>query len=173
MNRLIRTSLGFVGALSINSVILAEPNGSRPSYESFGLPANTQMHSGRDGRIFKCTLPPNFSGPDLEAKCAEFIRLAEKYRSAVPIGRDSWIKRSDFPPRDLRARARGKTTVRMDIDKGGGVTGCRVAESSGVAELDQIACELLSKGARFLPARDMNGEITESLYQSSVTWGVQ
>jgi TonB family protein len=59
------------------------------------------------------------------------------------------ISESDYPAAALAARAQGTTIADVDIDQGGRVTACRIAQSAGHAALDQRTCQLLSDRFRF------------------------
>jgi protein TonB len=52
------------------------------------------------------------------------------------------------------------------------VTNCTVTSSSGFSDLDQTACRLLSRRARFTPAKDTGGNPMNGSYSSRFTWQI-
>lgn len=62
---------------------------------------------------------------------------------------------SDYP-RAARA-AEGSVTVSFTVETDGSVSGCRVTESSGNADLDATTCRLIERRLRYSPARDAEG----------------
>ena len=58
----------------------------------------------------------------------------------------------------------------LEIDRGGRVTACVVAEASGHTDLDDAACRLLSTRATFSPALDNRGRPIPSTYRKRINW---
>jgi protein TonB len=83
-----------------------------------------------------------------------------------------WVTSDDYPPGALRENAQGVTGFRLDIGPDGRVTACTVTSSSGNSELDQTACRLLPRRARFTPAKDAAGNGMAATYSSAVRWQV-
>jgi protein TonB len=91
--------------------------------------------------------------------------------AATPKGAPGeWVTTDDYPQAALRAGAQGRTSFRLDIGADGRVTDCTVSRSSGSADLDDAACRVLRKRARFTAARDAGGNATAGSYESSVVW---
>lgn len=63
------------------------------------------------------------------------------------------LTEADYPPRALRFEIEGRTMVTLLLSPSGGVIECSVYQSSGYAELDEQACPLIRKRARF----ELNG----------------
>ena len=82
----------------------------------------------------------------------------------------SWLTTDDYPPAALRAGNTGRTRFRLDVGADGRVTGCTVVQSSGFDELDQTACRILQRRARFGPATNAAGQAVASSYSNSVLW---
>jgi periplasmic protein TonB len=82
----------------------------------------------------------------------------------------SLLSDEDYPSSALRNEEQGTTAVRLEIGPNGRVTGCTVTSSSGSASLDDTTCKLLSRRARFTPARDDTGQPTNDTYTQRVTW---
>lgn len=68
------------------------------------------------------------------------------------------IVKADYPPVARRAHAVGSVVVALAIDADGRVTACRVARSSGNADLDATTCRLAQQRFRYTPARDAAGK---------------
>lgn len=49
----------------------------------------------------------------------------------------------------------------LTISPTGRVTACTIVQSSGHADLDKLACDTVTRRARFTPARDKDGKPTE------------
>lgn len=83
-----------------------------------------------------------------------------------------WVTPDDYPPGALRNNEAGVTGFKLDIDGSGKVTNCTVTASSGFPDLDQTACRLLPRRARFSPAKDASGAGMASTYSSAVRWQI-
>ena len=93
-------------------------------------------------------------------------------QSATPRGRpQSWVTNDDYPPRALRSEEEGTTGVRLSIGTDGRVTGCDVTSSSGSSELDDATCRLLTRRARFEPAKQ-NGQPVTGTWSTRFTWDI-
>jgi periplasmic protein TonB len=84
----------------------------------------------------------------------------------------SWVTDDDYPAAALRAEQAGTVRFRLDVDAGGRVTACSVTGSSGSSLLDNTACSLLKRRARFNPAEDANGTKIPAPYNGSFTWKI-
>jgi protein TonB len=101
------------------------------------------------------------------------------YRPPVDDGRlkvrgnsGDWVTPDDYPPSALRNNEAGTTGFKLDVDASGRVSNCEVTSSSGFPDLDETACRLLPRRARFTPARDSVGNGVQSSYSSSVRWQI-
>lgn len=81
-----------------------------------------------------------------------------------------WLTNDDYRPAWARRELTGTARFRLDIAASGKVTNCSITGSTGHAELDQATCALVTKRARFEPARGGNGEPVSGSYESSVRW---
>ncbi len=82
----------------------------------------------------------------------------------------SWVTNDDYPAAALRAEQQGTTVFRLDVDASGKVTNCTVTGSSGSAVLDNTACSLLKRRARFNPAEDASGNKIPAVFASRFRW---
>lgn len=77
---------------------------------------------------------------------------------AIPARRVSGeIRNRDYPRPAVRARAEGDVIAHLSIDAAGRVSDCRVARSSGSADLDAVTCRLIRERFRYAPALDRQG----------------
>ncbi len=91
--------------------------------------------------------------------------------SARPRGDPArWITESDYRSVWVRQELTGTTGFRVRVGADGRAMSCQITKSSGHAVLDQATCELVSRRARFDPARDRRGEAVGGNYSSSVRW---
>jgi len=86
-----------------------------------------------------------------------------------PAGR--WgISYDDYPVEALRNRLQGTTRFEMTVDEAGRATACKVLKSSGHDVLDQQACAVLLRRAKFKPARNDAGGAVPGVWRHLVVW---
>lgn len=78
--------------------------------------------------------------------------------------RGDWFPMNIYPPEAKRKGEQGRVVAQLSVDKNGSATACRIVESSGSASLDARTCELALANARFVPAKDANGQPVASTY---------
>lgn len=88
----------------------------------------------------------------------------------VPKNTITWFTSDDYPVSALEKEAQGTVGMVLRIDALGRVTGCDIAQSSGVAGLDETTCRLGLARARFYPARDAGGRTIASTWRRRVAW---
>ena len=76
----------------------------------------------------------------------------------------SIFKSEDYPEEAADAGQSGTTRYLLMIARDGSVMDCVVAESSGVASLDAMGCQVIRERAKFKPAIDANGKPTIDTY---------
>ncbi len=81
-----------------------------------------------------------------------------------------WLSNDDYRPSWARQELTGKARFRLEIAATGKVTGCTVTGSTGHLELDQATCSLVTRRAKFEPARGKQGEPVSGTYNGSVVW---
>jgi len=96
-------------------------------------------------------------------------RVAKQLQARNP---GSWVTNDDYPAAALRAEQAGTTSFRLDVDAGGRVTNCTVTGSSGSSLLDNTACSLLKRRARFGPAEDSSGNKIPATYSNRFRWEI-
>ena len=79
----------------------------------------------------------------------------------------------DYPASALAAGAGGTAQAELTIGPDGRVTGCSLTRSTGNGALDSATCNILRRRAKFIPARDSNGNPTsDTIRTPSITWVV-
>jgi len=93
--------------------------------------------------------------------------------AASPRGDASrWISDRDYRTRWIREELTGIAGFTVKIDPSGRVSDCTITRSTGHDVLDGATCRLLTRRARFNPARNSAGEKVHGTYSSSVTWQI-
>lgn len=92
---------------------------------------------------------------------------------ASPKGNPAnWATTDDYPPSSLRAEEQGTTGFRVEIGTDGRVTSCSVTKSSGHSGLDDATCKLVTRRAKFTPAKDASGNPIADSYSNRVRWQI-
>jgi protein TonB len=92
---------------------------------------------------------------------------------ARPIGPfNELFSTDDYPSGALRNNASGTSAYLLTVAPDGTVAGCAITTTSGSSELDTTTCELLSRRARFEPARDEDGQPVTGSYRGRFTWAI-
>lgn len=93
--------------------------------------------------------------------------------AASPRGNPGgWVMDTDYRPSWINRGFEGIAQFSLSIDASGRVSDCTITGSTGHAQLDRATCELVSKRARFNPARDANGEKVAGRYTNAVRWTI-
>lgn len=82
----------------------------------------------------------------------------------------NWITTDDYPSRALRDGAHGTSYIQWDINEQGRVENCRILSSSGNSDLDETACNLITRRGRYQPALDQHGNPIRSSDRRRVVW---
>ena len=85
----------------------------------------------------------------------------------------SWVTNDDYPPSAQREGVQGTTSFTLQVGPDGRVTSCSITGSSGSAALDDTACRLLQRRAKFNPGRDSAGQPTGGVFSSRFRWQIQ
>ncbi|MCT2399165.1 energy transducer TonB [Novosphingobium mangrovi (ex Huang et al. 2023)] len=95
-----------------------------------------------------------------------------KARSAAPKGQNRWAARiqANYPTRAAREGREGRVGVRVTISADGRVAACSVTSSSGSPDLDEAACDGMTRYARFDPALDAAGNPTSGSYATAIVY---
>ncbi|MDJ0641268.1 MAG: TonB family protein [Erythrobacter sp.] len=83
-----------------------------------------------------------------------------------------WITDNDYRSRWIREGREGKARFRLEISAKGRVSSCEILGSTGHAVLDVATCRLITRRARFDPAKDSSGAAVPGTFTSSVNWQI-
>jgi TonB family protein len=77
----------------------------------------------------------------------------------------------DYPAEAMSRGQEGKGSYLLLVDEKGKVAGCQVLAPTGVPILDAMACVVIEKRAKFVPARDKNGKpVRSTVVTPPITW---
>ncbi|CAM3145264.1 Protein TonB [Sphingomonas antarctica] len=108
--------------------------------------------------------PPPAPPPPPPARVVEAVK-------AQPRGSpQDWATTDDYPPGAARAEAQGTTGFSVVVGPDGRVQSCSVTVSSGNSELDTTTCRLITRRARFSPAKDTSGQAIGGSFSSRIRW---
>ena len=77
---------------------------------------------------------------------------------------------NDYPADALEADQTGRTQLLLMIGTKGEVMDCVVQQSSGIASLDAMSCQVIRERAKFSPAKDSAGEPIVGVVTQSIGW---
>ena len=81
-----------------------------------------------------------------------------------------WITNDDYPPSAMREGRQGVSGIAWTINEQGRVENCHVTRSSGSPDLDDTACRLMTRRARYTPAKDASGNPIKSTSSLNFRW---
>jgi protein TonB len=95
-----------------------------------------------------------------------------KARGVKPKGQAGWAGRiqSNYPTKAAREEREGRVGVRVQIGPDGRVSACSVSSSSGSPDLDEAACDGMTRYARFDPALDAAGNAIAASYSTAIVY---
>jgi protein TonB len=80
----------------------------------------------------------------------------------------------DYPASAQAAGAEGTAQAQITIGTDGRVVGCNIIRSSGNGALDAATCNIIRRRAKYVPARDSNGQpTTDTLTTPPITWRLE
>jgi periplasmic protein TonB len=82
----------------------------------------------------------------------------------------SLIREGDYPSKAMRKGEQGAVAFTLEVAANGRVTACRVTSASRSASLDEATCRIMTKRARFTPARDAQGNPVSDIVDSGLVW---
>jgi len=84
------------------------------------------------------------------------------------------FRHEDYPEDAIAAEQSGTTSFTLMVDEKGAVMDCAIRESSGIATLDAMGCQVLRERAKFIPAKDLAGKPIKSIFLTpSIRWVMQ
>jgi protein TonB len=80
----------------------------------------------------------------------------------------------DYPAAAQSAGAEGTAQATLTISPDGRVSGCSLIRRTGNSALDAATCSILTRRAKFTPARDSNGNpTTDTVTTPPITWRLE
>jgi len=80
----------------------------------------------------------------------------------------------DYPAEAQRKGEEGTVQVELTVDQNGRVSACRIVRSSGSRSLDTASCSILTRRARFTPARDAEGRaVVDKITSPPIVWRLE
>ena len=83
-----------------------------------------------------------------------------------------WITEADYKTSWINREMAGTAGFRLSIGANGQVEGCQITRSTGHSALDEATCSLVTRRAKFDPARGSDGSKVTGTYSSSVLWRI-
>ena len=83
---------------------------------------------------------------------------------------NSWVTQNDYRSSWISRGYDGTVGYRVSVGASGKVENCSVTRSSGVSALDEATCQLVSRRARFDPAKNDQGRAVAGNYSGAVRW---
>lgn len=87
-------------------------------------------------------------------------------------GPSGWVTSDDYPSQELRAGIEGQLRYRLSVASNGRVTACEIVATSGAKRLDEAACRMITRRARFDAATDDSGAKVVGTYSGTVRWEI-
>ena len=81
-----------------------------------------------------------------------------------------WVTQADYRSSWVNRGYDGQVGFRVSVGASGRVEGCSVTRSSGVSALDEATCQLVTRRARFAPAKNSQGRAVDGSYTGAVLW---
>lgn len=78
----------------------------------------------------------------------------------------------DYPEDAMTADQGGATKFLLMIDEKGSLIDCVVTETSGVASIDGMGCQVMKERVKAKPALDAGGKPMKSIYETHVHWQI-
>ena len=80
----------------------------------------------------------------------------------------------DYPPAAQAAGAEGTAQAQLTVSPDGRVVSCSLIRSTGNSALDAATCNILRRRAKFIPAKDSNGNATsDTITTPPITWRLE
>lgn len=98
--------------------------------------------------------------------------VAEAIAAKARNNPGEWITEADYKSSWINRGWAGNAGFRLQVGANGRVEGCQITRSTGFAALDEATCALVTKRARFDPARNGAGEKVSGSYSSTVRWQI-
>ncbi|WP_284124728.1 energy transducer TonB [Parerythrobacter aestuarii] len=95
------------------------------------------------------------------------------FEPVAPKARNGdWVTDNDYRTSWITREWEGTAGFRLTIGTNGKVTNCTITNSTGYAALDKATCSLVTRRAKFDPARNDQGETVSGTFSSAVLWQI-
>lgn len=125
-------------------------------------------------QVFPTPAPPRpLPGPSLTPSPSALPSATPSFtpRAATPRTNPAgWVTTDDYRSNWIRQEMTGKARFRLEIAADGRVMNCTITGSSGHSQLDAATCALVSRRAKFQPARGSEGQPVVGSYSSAIDW---
>lgn len=147
--------------------------------EIYTPPTNFTLDTDTSELDTTLVLPP--PGPVIEQPAGPVIvpspgpapkPVAEAIAAKARNNPGEWITEADYKSSWINRGWAGNAGFRLEVGASGRVEGCEITRSTGFAALDEATCALVTKRARFDPARNGDGDKVSGTYSSSVRWQI-
>lgn len=81
-----------------------------------------------------------------------------------------WVTQNDYRSSWVSRGYAGEVRFRLSVGASGRVESCSVTRSSGISALDETTCQLVTRRARFDPAKNGQGRAVPGSYSNAVRW---
>ncbi len=86
----------------------------------------------------------------------------------------SLFSADDYPASAQASGAEGTSQATITIGPDGRVAGCNITRSSGNSALDAATCNIIRRRAKFVPAKDSNGNaVSDTITTPPITWRLE
>lgn len=147
--------------------------------QSLTPPPLVQRPAANDEPLVLTPLPlPELSGGGSGGEVLDTPSIEPLAATVTPVAArplaspQSWVSNIDYPAQAVREGLTGATAVRVGISVDGRPVSCDVTSSSGYAVLDDSACRLILKRARFAPASDAYGKAVAGSFSTRFVWNL-
>ncbi len=89
-----------------------------------------------------------------------------------PLAPEAWLKDSGWVCDWHACDGGGTVRLALTVTPQGRVKACEIIESSGNVRIDENTCAMLTRRARFTPAKDKRGRPVEGRWESRIHWKV-
>lgn len=86
------------------------------------------------------------------------------------LNHGDWVTSDDYPHEGVEISHPVSVDFRLAINGKGLAEKCMIMRGSGSKVLDEWTCNLVMSRARFKPAKDENGKVTQGSYFETVKW---
>jgi len=80
----------------------------------------------------------------------------------------------DYPASAQASGAQGTARATITIGPDGRVVGCNITQSTGNSALDSATCNIIRRRAKYVPAKDSNGNpTTDTIQTPPIVWRLE